>query len=236
MPNNPEDRLKPKQLRPLAAEFVGTLLFVFLGAGSVVALVAAGTPAASIGSLGVALAHGVAMAIIVSMTLSISGGHMNPAVTFGVWIANRIAGRLAWQYIGAQVAGAVVGAALVKTVLPRMAVGLALVGTPRLGSDVTFMQGVWIEAMLTFFLVSAVFGTAVSPAAPKIGGFGIGLAIFVDALVGGNFTGAVMNPARAIGPALIAWQWNAHAVYLIGPLIGAGVAGALWKAVLLPRS
>src|SRR5207302_370773 len=85
-------------------------------------------------------------ALNASMTMSISGGHMNPAVTFGVWIANRIAGRLAWQYIGAQVAGAIVGAALVKTVLPRMDVGLALVGTPRLGSDVTFMQGVWIEA------------------------------------------------------------------------------------------
>ena len=216
----------PQQLRPLAAEFVGTLLFVFLGVGSVVA---------SSGPLGVALAHGVAMAIIVSMTMSISGGHINPAVTFGLWIANRIGGRLAWQYIGAQVAGAVVGAALVKTMLPRVAVGLALVGTPRLGNEVTFMQGVWIEAVLTFFLVSAVFGTAVSPEAPKIGGFGIGLAIFVDALVGGGFTGAVMNPARAIGPALVAWQWNAHAVYWIGPLIGAGVAGALWKAVLLPR-
>src|SRR5256886_10939930 len=123
-----------------------------------------------------------------------------------------------------------------KAMLPHAAVGLALVGTPRLGNEVTFMQGVWIEAMLTFFLVSAVFGTAVSPEAPKIGGFGIGLAIFVDALVGGSFTGAVMNPARAIGPALVAWQWNAHAVYWIGPLIGAGVAGALWKAVLLPRN
>ena len=78
--------------------------------------------------------------------------------------------------------------------------------------------------------------TAVSSEAPKIAGFGIGLAIFVAAVVGGSFTGAVMNPARAIGPALIAWQWNAHAVYWIGPLIGAGVAGALWKAVLLPRS
>src|SRR5207244_7654590 len=86
------------------------------------------------------------------------------------------------------------------------------------------------------FLVSAVFGTAVSSEAPKIAGFGIGLAIFVDALVGGGFTGAVMNPARAIGPALVAWQWNAHAVYWIGPLIGAGVAGAVWKAVLLPRT
>src|SRR5438067_11564778 len=98
------------------------------------------------------------------------------------------------------------------------------------------MQGVWIEAMLTFFLVSAVFGTAVSPEAPKIAGFGIGLAIFVDALVGGGFTGAVMNPARAIGPALVAWQWNARAVYWIGPLIGAGAAGAGGKAGVLPTT
>src|SRR2546421_9333574 len=233
--SNPEDLLMPKQLRPLAAEFVGTLLFVFLGAGSVVALVGAGATAASIGSLGVALAHGVAMAIIVSMTMSISGGHMNPAVTFGAWIANRIGGRLAWQYIGAQVAGAIAGAALVKTVLPRAAVGLALVGTPRLGNDVTFIQGVWIEAILTFFLVSAVFGTAVSPGAPQIGGFGIGLAIFVDALVGGDLTGAMMNPARAFGPALINVSLNGQAVYWIGPLLGAAVAAALWKAVLLPR-
>jgi aquaporin Z len=225
----------PKQLRPLAAEFVGTLLFVFLGAGSVVALVAAGTTPGSIGSLGVALAHGVAMAIIVSMTMSISGGHINPAVTFGLWIANRIGGRVAWQYVGAQVAGAVAGAALVKTVLPRVAVGLALVGTPRLGNDVTFMQGVWIEALLTFFLVSAVFGTAVSPQAPKVGGFGIGLAIFVCGLVGGALTGAAMNPARAFGPALVAWEWHGQAVYWIGPLLGATVAGALWKFVLLPR-
>jgi len=226
----------PKLLRPLAAEFIGTLLFVFLGAGSVVAFVANGPTTGSIGPVGVALAHGVGMAVIVSMTMSISGGHMNPAVTFGLWIADRVPGKLVWQYFLAQVLGAVAGAALVKAVLPRMAVGVALVGTPRLASEVGFMEGVWIEALLTFFLVSAVFGTAVSSEAPKIGGFGIGLAIFVAALVAGSFTGAVMNPARAIGPALIAWQWNAHAVYWIGPLIGAGVAGALWKAVLLPRS
>ena len=226
----------PKLLRPLAAEFIGTLLFVFLGAGSVVAFVANGPTTGSIGPVGVALAHGVGMAVIVSMTMSISGGHINPAVTFGLWIADRVPGKLVWQYILAQVLGAVAGAALVKAVLPSVAVGVALVGTPRLASEVGFMEGVWIEALLTFFLVSAVFGTAVSSEAPKIGGFGIGLAIFVAALVAGSFTGAVMNPARAIGPALIAWQWNAHAVYWIGPLIGAGVAGALWKAVLLPRS
>jgi MIP family channel proteins len=215
-----------RQVRPLAAEFVGTLLFVFLGVGSIVA---------NSGSLGVALAHGVGMAIIVSMTMSISGGHMNPAVTVGLWIANRFEGRLVGQYIAAQLLGAILGAALVQALFPHVAVATALVGTPRLASDVTFMQGVWIEAVLTFFLVSAVFGTAVSTEAPKIGGFGIGLAIFVDILVGGSLTGAVMNPARAFGPAVVAGQWDAHAVYWIGPLIGAAVAGALWKAVLLPR-
>ncbi len=225
-----------KDLRPLTAEFVGTLLFVFLGAGSAVALFAAGPTPNTIGPLGVALAHGVGMAIIVSMTMGISGGHINPAVTVGLWIANRIDGRLAAKYIAAQLVGAIAGAALVKGVLPTMVVNLALVGTPRLASDVTFMQGVWIEALLTFFLVSAVFGTAVSREAPRIGGFGIGLAIFVDVLVGGNFTGAAMNPARALGPALVAWEWNGHAAYWIGPLLGAAVAGALWKAILLPKS
>jgi MIP family channel proteins len=224
-----------QQVRPLVAEFVGTLLFVFLGAGSVVAFIANGPGAGSIGPLGVALAHGVGMAIIVSMTMSISGGHMNPAVTVGLWIANRFEGRLVGQYIAVQLLGAVLGAALVKALFPHVAVATALVGTPRLASEVTFMQGVWIEAVLTFFLVSAVFGTAVSTEAPKIGGFGIGLAIFVDILVGGSLTGAVMNPARAFGPAVVAGQWDAHAVYWIGPLIGAAVAGALWKAVLLPR-
>jgi aquaporin Z len=226
----------PKQLRPLTAEFVGTLLFVFVGAGSVVASVGTGAGGAGIGALAVALAHGVGMAVIISMTMSISGAHLNPAVTFGLWIADKIDGRRAGQYVLAQLLGALAGAALIKALLPRMAVALALVGTPHLAAEVSFMQGVWIEAAFTFFLVSAVFGTAVSSEAPKIAGFGIGLAIFVAALVAGGWTGAVLNPARAFGPALVAWQWNAHAVYWIGPLIGAGVAGALWKAILLPRA
>ena len=224
-----------QNLRPLTAEFVGTMVFVFLGAGSVVAFAAGGPAAGATGAVGVALAHGVGMAIIVSMTMSISGGHINPAVTTGLWIANKIDGKLALQYILAQLLGALVGAALVKGILPRPGVTLALGGTPHLAGDVTFLQGVWIEAALTFFLVSAVFGTAISPEAPRIGGFGIGLAIFVDALVGGNLTGAMMNPARAFGPALINVSLNGQAVYWIGPLLGAAVAAALWKAVLLPR-
>ncbi len=221
--------MNPKLLRPLAAETIGTLLFVFLGAGSIVMTAATGgTP----GPLGIALAHGVGMAIIVSATMSISGGHMNPAVTFAIALAGKIDWRRAGAYVVAQLVGALLGAGLVKGLLPAGAVNATLAGTPQLGGSVTFAQGIWIEAVLTFFLVSAVFGTAVAPDAPKIGGFGIGLAIFVDALVGGNLTGAMMNPARALGPAIVAHDMHAQAVYWIGPLLGAAAAGWVWRAAL----
>src|SRR2546425_5597752 len=87
--------------------------------------------------------------------------------------------------------------------LPLAAVRVAIAGAPKLADTVTFMQGIWIEAALTFFLVSAVFGTAVSPEAPKIGGFGGGLAVFVGALLGGGLTGAATNPPPAFGPAVV---------------------------------
>lgn len=222
-----------KLVRPLAAETIGTLLFVFLGAGSVVMNAAM---AGGLGALGIALAHGVGMAIIVSATMNISGGHINPAVTFGIWIAGKIDAETAAAYVGAQLVGAILGALLIHALLPSGTVHVTLGGTPQLGPSVTLIQGIWVEAVLTFFLVSAVFGTAVSPDAPKIGGFGIGLAITVDALVGGSLTGAMMNPARALGPAIVAHEMHGQAVYWIGPLLGAAVAAALWRWVLLPRS
>jgi MIP family channel proteins len=222
----------PKLIRPLAAEMVGMLLFVFVGGGSVVMNAATG---GSLGPLGIALAHGVGMAIIVSATMNISGGHINPAVTFGIWIAGKIDAVTAGAYVVAQIVGALLGALLITAVLPTGAVHATLGGTPQLSPNVTLMQGIWVEVALTFFLVSAVFGTAVSSEAPRIGGFGIGLAIFVDALVGGSLTGAMMNPARALGPAIVAHEMHAQAVYWIGPLLGAAVAAALWRWVLLPK-
>ena len=225
-----------RDLRPLAAEFIGTMLFVFLGAASVVTFAAPGPSASAVAAVGIALAHGVALAIIVSMTMNISGGHINPAVTIGLWIADRVDGKVAGRYIVAQLLGALSGAALMKGILPSAGVTLALAGTPRLAGNVTFLEGIWIEAVLTFFLVSAVFGTAVSPEAPKMGGWGIGLAVFVGALVGGSLTGGAMNPARAFGPAVISWNFSGHAVYWAGPLLGAALAGVVWKTLLLPRS
>ena len=226
--------MNPKTLRPLVAELAGTALFVFFGAGAIAATLAAAV-SGGVQSMIVAAAHGVGMAIIVSATMNISGGHINPAVSFALFVAGKINGKTLGQYVGAQLLGALVGAALIKGLLPWGAVHASAAGTPQLSITTDGLHGILIEAMLTFFLVSAVFGTAVSSEAPKIGGFGIGLAIFVCALVGGPFTGAIMNPARAFGPAIIAWQLTAQYVYWVGPLIGATLAGLLWKHLLLPK-
>src|SRR5207247_9299844 len=144
-------------------------------------------------------------------------------------------GKTLGQYVGAQLLVALGGAALIKGLRPCGAVHASAAGTPQLSITTDGLHGILIEAMLTFFLVSAVFGTAVSSEAPKIGGFGIGLAIFVCALVGGPFTGAMMNPARAFGPAIVAWQLTALYVYCVGAAIGAAVAGLFWKHLLLPK-
>lgn len=219
-------------LRPAVAELVGTALFVFTGAGSVV--VNAMAPAA-VGGLGVAAANGIALGVLVSATLPVSGGHLNPAVTLGLLAARKVDGRTAGAYIAAQLVGAVLAAALIKWSFPAGAVRVSNIGTPALAAQVTLVQALSIEAVFTFLLMSAVIGTAVSSQAPRIAGFGIGLAVFVAGVVAGPLTGAALNPARAFGPALVAFEFHAQAVYWIGPILGAALAALLWKAVLLPK-
>jgi aquaporin Z len=214
------------------AEFLGTALFVFIGAGSVVANA---MTAGGVTPLGIALAHGVGMAILISSLMGISGGHLNPAVSLGVFVAGRIDGRTLGRYVLAQLVGGIAGAALLKLLFASTAVRAVTAGAPQLSLNIGFGQGIAIEAAFTFFLVSAVFGTAVSSEAPKIGGFGIGLAIFVSALVVGGLTGAALNPARAFGPALVAWSFHSQAVYWIGPLAGGALAGWVWRVLLLPK-
>src|SRR5690348_18497016 len=114
-----------------------------------------------LGAIGIALAHGLAMGLIVSATLSISGGHMNPAVTFALWIAKKIDAKLAGLYVVAQLLGAIVGAALLALVFPKASVDAMAYGTSLLSSFTTFDRGVVLEAILTFVLVSAVFGPIV---------------------------------------------------------------------------
>jgi aquaporin Z len=217
--------------RAPVAELVGTALFVFFGAGSVVAN-AAGIP---LGPVGIALAHGVGISVLITMTMAVSGGHLNPAVSLALWLAQKIDGRRLGTYVAAQLLGAILGAALIKALFPGGAARVTSLGTPQISGALSLFEAIAVEALLTFFLVSAVFGTCVSPLAPKVGGFGIGLAIFTCALVCGSLTSAVMNPARAFGPALVSLDWHGQIVYWIGPGLGAAAAAALWRFLLLPR-
>lgn len=219
-------------IRPLAAEFLATFGLIFIGAGAVVMDNHTG---GGLGLVGVALAHALVLSIMVTATMNISGGHVNPAVTLALFLAKKIDGTLAGMYVVAQLLGAVTAALLVRALLPSVAGELASYGTPKIASGVSMVQAIAIEAILTFFLVSAVFGTAVSDDAPKVGGFGIGLVLLFDILVGGPLTGAAMNPARAFGPAMVAMDFEGHAAYWVGPLLGGAVAAGLWAGLLLPK-
>jgi aquaporin Z len=185
--------------------------------------------------LGVALAHAMVVSIMVTATMSISGGHLNPAVTLGILISRRISARDAGLYVVAQLVGAVLAGLMMKLILPANVARVLLYGTPVIANNVTMGSAIAMEAILTFFLVSAVFGTVVSPEAPKVGGFGVGLVLLFAILVGGPFTGAALNPARAFGPAVVSSAWVGHVAYWVGPLLGGLVAGLLWAGVLLPK-
>ncbi len=221
------------KLRPLTAEFIGTFGLVFIGGGSVVVNEAR---SGALGLSGIALAHALVLAVMVTALMRISGAHFNPAVTLGIWLTNKIDAKDAGLYVVTQLIAAVVAALLIKELLPAVAGEIAGYGTPRIAGDIDFVKAIVIEAILTLFLVSAVFGTAVSSEAPSgIGGFAIGLVLLFDILVGGPLTGAAMNPARAFGPALIAGEWVGHAAYWVGPLLGGAAAALVWGKVLLPK-
>lgn len=215
------------------AEFLGTFFLTFIGAGSILQHAAMGD--AGYGLLGIAIAHGLALSIAVSATMAISGGHINPAVTIGAYFAGKVRGGLVPVYVIAQCLGSFAGALLLRTIFPAEIVATASLGTPAPAAGVSFGTVVLVEFILTFLLVFSIWGTAVDPRSPRIGGFGIGLAVLVDILVGGPITGAAMNPARVLGPALAGGGWNAHAAYWIGPVLGACVASFVYKQFLLEK-
>ncbi len=209
-----------ERLRPLIAEAIGTFALTFVG----VAAISNGA-----GLVGIAFAHGLAIAVMISALGAISGGHFNPAVTFGLMLAGKIDLRRSAEYWGAQLMGAVVAALAIKASLPAAAVVAAGFGTPAVAEGVCLGGALLVEAILTFFLVTVVYGTAVDSRAPKVGGLFIGLAVTLDILAGGPLTGAAMNPARAFGPALIGSVWANHWVYWVGPLVGGGAAGWIYR-------
>ncbi len=220
----------PTLPRKLAAEAVGTFVFVLVGAGSALGTASLHNPDPAAGVLVAALANGIGLAVAVSATMGTSGGAVNPAVVFGLWAGKKLPSREVIPYIAAELVGGVgAGAALVAS-FPSSLGGLVKWGSPTLSGAVTAWQGTAIEALLTFVLVFAVFGTAVDRRAPKIGGLGIGLAALTGVLVAGNLTGAAMNPARAYGPMIAGGFFPGYwYIYAIGPIIGGVVAGLVYR-------
>lgn len=217
--------------RHFAAEFIGIFALVFVGGATIMS---ATLSRSSYILLSAAIAHGLILAIMVTATMRISG-HLNPAVTLGFLVTRRIEPMMGMLYIVAQLLGAVVAAYALKGIFPH-ALGIdTRLGGQAIALDVSMTQAIACEAIATFFLVFAVFGTAVDPHAPKVGGFAIGLTVAADILAIGPLTGASMNPARSFGPAIASGIFEGQVVYWIGPILGGIAAALLYDFLFLRR-
>jgi MIP family channel proteins len=219
MPN----RIAPK----LLAEFIGTFSFVFIGAGAA-AVVGDGVGLPGIAA--VTFAHGLTIMVFAFAYGSISGGHMNPAVTAGVLAAGAMSAGEAVGYIVSQLMGGIAGAFALSAVLGGAATGL---GTPALADNlalgattltITPVAGFIIEAVLPFFLVTVVLSTAVAGRAGNLAPLAIGMTLTLNIIMGGALTGAAFNPARALGPMVATGNFSNAWLYITAPIVGAMVA------------
>lgn len=220
------------------AEALGTFIFFFVGIGAGYAVAGIAGPSST---LIVALAHGLALAVMVSALGAVSGGHFNPAVTFGLWVSGKIDAVKGAGYIVAQLVAAIVAAALAiyvfsdRTTPDGVAIESAM-AVPALGDGIDILRGIVVEAVVTMGLLLAVLGTAVDKRSAKIGGLAIGIAVAAGIMMAGTLTGGALNPARWFGPALVAGDFSNAIVWIIGPLLGAGIVAAIYRLLILPEA
>nr|WVD73517.1 aquaporin TIP1-1 [Paeonia lactiflora] len=232
----PEEATRPDALRAALAEFISTLIFVFAGQGSGMAFNkltnnGATTPA---GLVAAALAHAFGLFVAVAVGANISGGHVNPAVTFGAFLGGNITLLRGVLYWIAQLLGSTVACLLLKFTTNGMTTSAF-----ALSSEVTVWNAFVFEIVMTFGLVYTVYATAVDPKKGDVGTIAplaIGFIVGANILAGGAFDGASMNPAVSFGPALVSWNWTNHWVYWAGPLIGGGLAGLVYEFVFISHT
>ncbi len=217
------------KIKAFVAEFIGTFTLIFIGVGAIAADHMTG---GKLGITGIALAHGLAIGCMASATMAVSGGQLNPAVTIGLLSAGKIDLANAIGYIISQCLGAIGAAFLIKFAVPADVLAAVNMGTPALGTGITASMGLVTEIILTFFLVFVIYGTAVDKRAPKVGGLFIGLAVALDVLMGGPVSGAAMNPARHLGPALLGGGLQNVWIYWVGPIVGGVLAALVYKTQL----
>jgi aquaporin TIP len=233
---NTAEASHPDALRAALAEFISMLIFVFAGQGSGMAFNkltdnGANTPA---GLISASIAHAFALFVAVSVGANISGGHVNPAVTFGAFIGGHITLLRSILYWIAQLLGSVVACLLLK-----FATGGLETSAFALSSGVGVWNAVVFEIVMTFGLVYTVYATAVDPKKGDIGilaPIAIGFIVGANILVGGAFDGASMNPAVSFGPAVVSWTWNSHWVYWFGPFIGSALAAIVYDVFFITQT
>ena len=207
----------------LIAELIGTFALIFIGAGAG----AIGTG----GLVGVAFAHGLVVLAFAYAYGDISGTHINPAVTIGLWAGKQIDAVTAAAYIVVQLIGGILGAFALRSVLGD-ASGL---GATVLAPSVTPVQGFVVELLLTFFLVNTIFNTAVNGKCGNHAPIAIGLTLVFAILMGGPLTGASLNPARTLGPAIMTGNYSNLSIYMIATPLGGILAALLYQLVLKPK-
>jgi MIP family channel proteins len=214
-------------IRHFLSEFIGTFALTFVGSAAIMQASPGG------GNLvAVALAPGLVLAIFVSAFMH-TGAHFNPAITIGMLVVRRIEPMMAGLYVAAQLAGATAAAFVAKFAFPAALFAATRGGGQSVSLDVTTGQAYVLETVGTMFLMWAVFGTAVDHRAPRIGGFGIGLAMTVNILAFGALTGASVNPARSFGPAFASGIYEAQGIYWLAPITGAIIAALVYQYLLL---
>jgi aquaporin Z len=216
-------------VKKLLAELVGTMVLVLMGCGTAVSL-NCGIDTASV--VGTALAFGLAVVAMAYTIGGVSGCHINPAITLGVWLSRRMSGKEAIGYIVAQVIGAIIGAAILFGV--ASGAGLDGVGANTVQPGVTPTAGLIAEVVFTFIFVLVVLGTTDSEkGAGNFAGLAIGLSLVLVHLVCIRYTGTSVNPARSIGPALFAGgdALSQLWIFIVGPFVGAIVAALVWSLI-----
>ena len=210
---------RPNLARRAGAESIGVFALVFAGCG---AIIAEATGRGSLGSVGISLVFGLIIMVMVYATGHLSGAHLNPAVTIAFVATRHFPRAEAAAYIGAQVAGAVLGAVLLAVIWPSQPADLGTT-LPTVGVGSAFVYELVLTAFLMFVIMAVATDTRAVGAAAAIA---IGGTVGLDALFGGPVTGASMNPARSLGPALVSGELNHLWLYLIAPPLGAAI-GAL---------
>jgi aquaporin Z len=211
-------------------ELVGTFALVFVGAGTIMSI----GPQADAGTLEVAIATGLVIAVMVSAVAHISGGHFNPAITLGFMLTRRMSPLLGLVYWVVQLGGGVLAALLLRWIFPAANREAANLGAPAVNT-IDVGPALVVEALFTFFLVWVVFAMTTDPRSTysALAGLAIGLTITFGMLVAYPITGGAFNPARAFGPQLVSGTWSDFWIYYVGPLAGGAIAALLYDEVYL---